>query len=328
MPHRAPPKWTRPGTEAIGGSSPAEADATASAVATPDTPAEADTPPPIVPLTAGPTGPAVSVVGPLLIISERVGAEEASDDHETEIRRVSLYDVGTDKYWSAFDHRNVRPTPSSVGRSAVQRAGTHLVVWSMGQVARVALNGQIETVLFEDAEIRTIEISPDGTKVAVLYGEPGTLVVLDATTGAEQLRLGSADPALGPLQHGGHTGQLSMGDWHMDGNALSITADDYGADLTAILGLDGSIRVLPGDWSLSPDLRYALKFGQVIDLGPHTRHAPVWDRWDVRPHYHSPSLDPGRIAGSQDGGACPLYPRLPDGRVEWASAPPRQRQHA
>ena len=264
------------------------ADATASPVATPDTPTpieEADIPPPIVPLTAGPSGPAVPVVGPLLIISERVGAEETSDDHEIEIRRVSLYDVGAERYWTAFDYRSVRLLDwPRTDLSAVQLAGTHLIVWSMEQVARLTLAGHIETVLFEDPEIRAIQVSPDEKHVAILYGEPGTLVVLDATTAVERLRVAGDDPALAAWHDSGSTVRLELGNWHADGTALSIIAQPghYREKNTVILGLDGSVRVLPEDWwPLSPDLRYALRVGEIIErIGP-PGHAPFWDRCDV-----------------------------------------------
>ena len=274
-----------PVTEAIESSSLAETDATASAVATPDTPAEADAAPPIVPLTAASDGPAVPVTGPLLVLSERVDAEENTGDRETEIRRVSLYDVGAERYWTAFDYRSVRLLDwLRTDLSAVQLVGTHLIVWSLGQVARVSLAGQIEAILFEDTEIRAIQVSPDGTHVAVLYDVPGTLVVLDTATAVERLRVASDDPALAAWHDSGSTVRLELGHWQPDGTALSISdqpAYDWERN-TAIVGLDGSVRVLPEDWWwLSPDLRYALRVGEIIEWSARTRHAPLWDRWDV-----------------------------------------------
>ena len=73
----------------------------------------------------------MTVRGPLLVLSERVGAEEETDDREVELRRIVVYDVGADRYWTAFEYRNVR-MGSSVGLSAVQPAGTSLIVWSEG----------------------------------------------------------------------------------------------------------------------------------------------------------------------------------------------------
>ena len=281
-------------TEAIESSSPAEAEAAAPAVATPGTPGTPGTPvpieevalpPPIVPLTAASNGPVVPVTGPLLVLSERVGAEENTGDRETEIRRVSLYDVGTERYWTAFDYRSVRLLDwPRTDLSAVQLVGTHLIVWSMEQVARLTLAGQVETVLFEDSEIRAIQVSPDGTHVAILYGVPGTLVVLDTTTAVERLRVASDDPALAAWHDPESTVRLEMGNWHADGTALSITDQParYWEKNTAILGLDGSVRILPEDWWwLSPDLRYALRVGEIIEWSARTGHAPLWDRWDV-----------------------------------------------
>ena len=304
-----------PVVEAIESSSPAETDATASAGATPNIAAEvdiptpieeADTPPPIVPLTAASDGPAVPVTGPLLILSEaleyRGGRWKVYEDErqvwlQDRTSRVYLYDVSTDQYWTPFDYRHTTLVATqndyasfsnlNIARSGIQPAGTHLIAWTDDQVHRVALTGHLEAMLFEHAEIRTIKVSPDGTHVAVLYGEPGTLVVLNAINGAERLRVAGDDPALEPLHDNGGTVRLEMGNWHADGNALSIAdrpARYLDAD-TAILGLDGSIRVLPQDWwSLSPDLRYAIRVGGVIPAVPGSapiEHQYIWDRWEV-----------------------------------------------
>ena len=290
-----PPETTPPVPEPPADPTPTDTDALAPAIATPDSFAEADTPapieadlpPPIMPLTESATGPAVSLTGPLLVLSERVDAEQTSDDHEIEIRRVSLYDVGTERYWVAFDYRSVRLLDwPSTDLSAVQPAGTGLIVWSVDQIHRVSLSGHSEALLFEHDAIRAIRVSPDGTHVAILYGEPGTLVALDALTGAEVLRVTSDDPALGPLRNGGPYELLSMGDWRADGNALSLTARSptpttFFPPYTVILELDGTIRVLPENRFLSPDLRYAIRFGEIIEWSARTGHAPLWDRWEV-----------------------------------------------
>ena len=282
-----------PVTEASESSSPAEADATASA-ATPDiaaevdppTPIASDAPPPIVPLTAASDGPAVPVVGPLIVVSEDVNVWRDVEGQAIETRRVFLVDRATGRYWPAFDYHNATITHRDFGihgrlhlslRSAVQPAGRHLIVWATGQVARVSLGGQIEAVLLEDAAIRAVQVSPDGSHVAILYGWPGTILVLETATGAERLRLTSADP--GVLT--GSTGALYLGTWHADGAALSITTelDWKQSGTTTIVGLDGSLRVLPEDWWwLSPDLRYALRFGKhVAGYG----HMLTHDRWEV-----------------------------------------------
>ena len=219
------------------------------------------------------------MTGPLLVLSERVGAEEESDDREVELRQIVIYDVGAEQYWTAFEYRNVR-VGSSGGLSAVQPAGTSLVVWSEGQIRRMSLSGELEALLLEDHVIREIEVSPDGTKVAVMLGDPGTLLLLDAASGEELLRVESDNPDLGPLQGGARHGRLALGDWHADGNAVSITAGDYsGATAhTAVLRLDGDVRVLPEGALVSSDLRYAIHFGEVVGL---LHHALVWDKLDV-----------------------------------------------
>ncbi len=217
------------------------------------------------------------MTGPLLVFSERVGVEEETDEQQVVLHEVVAYDLGADRYWTAFEYRHVRPRVHGAlreGFSAVQPAGTSLVVWSEGQVRRMSLNGEMEALLLEDHVIREIEVSPDGTKVAVMSGEPGTLLVLDAASGEELLRVEGDNPDLGTLQGGGRHGRLALGDWHADGNAVSITADDY----TAILPLDGDIRVLPEGSRVSSDLRYAIHFGEVVGL---LHHALVWDKLDV-----------------------------------------------
>ena len=263
-------------------------------------------PPAIVPITPTPTGPPrlVGVVGPLLVFSSPVGVERRTGDHVIGNRRVSLYEIETDQYWDAFDyvfsrHRWGRDD----GRSRVQHAGTQLIVWSRDQIARVTLTGQVETVLFEDAAIQAFAVSPDGTHVAVLYGEPSTLIVLDTATGEERLRVASSDLDPQPLRDNWSREQLRLGTWYADGTALSITAynvrlvsfprdpDTSGSQepivalvdnaRTAILGLDGSVRVLPEDWwPLSPDLRYAIRRGSVIKAGKYSP-GNIWDRWDI-----------------------------------------------
>ncbi len=199
---------------------------------------------------------------------------------------VFLVDRATGRYWPAFDYHNATITHRDFDihnrlhlflHSAVQPAGRHLIAWATGQVARVSLGGQIEAVLLEDAAIRAVQVSPDGTHVAILYGWPGTILVLETATGAERLRLTSADP--GVLT--GSTGALYLGTWHADGDALSITTelDRVQSGTTTIVGLDGSLRVLPDDWVwLSPDLRYALRFGESVG---GAGHLPVWQHWEV-----------------------------------------------
>ncbi len=256
--------------------------ATATAVTTsPGTSTPVPSPTATATPTPEPTPVPVTPTGPLLVFSERVGAEQDIDEREIEMRQIVVYDVGAERYWTPFEYRNVRV--DSIGLSAVQPAGTSLLVWSEGQVRRMSLTGESEALLLEDDSISEIRVSPDGTKVAVMAGEPGTLLVLDAVSGEELLRVASDDPSLGSLRDGGRYGRLALGTWHAEGNAISVTAGDYSgpAAHTAILRLDGDVRVLPEGALVSLDLRYAIQLGEVIEWSHRTQHAPVWASLEI-----------------------------------------------
>ena len=229
-----------------------------------------------------PTGPAVTVAGPLIVLSDRLdeGEMEGSGARErwVETRRVYVYDVATEQYWAAFDYRHAREGRSYGAHfSAVHPAGTSLIVWSDGQVRRVGLNGYTEAILFEHDWIGDIKASPDGMKVAITYGlHPGqdvfplNLLVLDATTGAELLHVKMPDPLLAPLRDhwsdcyaSDRPATLLLGNWHMDGESLHISGYRCQAS-SAILTMDGALRILPENWVLSPDLRYALQLGEPV----------------------------------------------------------------
>ena len=276
---------------------------------------EPEVAPAIVAIPLSAPGPPVPVVGPLLVFSGPVpvGVARTRREPGQATRRVSLYDMETDQYWDAFDYSPRRQWNHHYkrwdysyekGRLGVQVAGTQLILWSMDQIVRVTLTGQIETVLFEDADIRAFEVSPAGAHVAILYGLSGTLIVLDAATGAERLRVANNAPVIKALR-GPSGGILSLGHWQVDGTALTLTIGTrklvspppdsdasespppiealVDGQRTAIIGLDGTTRVLPDDWwPLSPDLRYAIRRGFVIKAGTYS-YSPgmIWDRWDV-----------------------------------------------
>ena len=280
--------------------------------------AEPEVGPAIVPISSSAPGPPVPVVGPLLVFSGPVpvGVARTRREPGQAIRRVSLYDMETDQYWDAFDYSPRRQWNHQYERwdhsydydkrIGVQVAGTQLILWSMDQIVRVTLTGQIETVLFEDTDIRAFAVSPDGAHVAILYGLSGTLIVLDAATGAERLRITNNAPVIKALR--GPTGGVpDLGHWQVDGTAITLTNvtrkvvsppspldwDVSGSPpliealvdglQTAIIGLDGTTRVLPDDWwPVSPDLRYAILRGFVIKAGTYS-YSPgiIWDRWDV-----------------------------------------------
>ena len=299
---------------------------TPSVTASPDataTPAPAATPEPVTPAatatatpsptptptpTPVPTPPAVTVTGPLLVFSDalepRRNQREKTDEEgrvlaETAeaVNRVYIYDLGSDKLWTAFDYLHavfvsiagystgwgsvVSVHGISIDRSAVQLAGTSLIVWSEGQIRRVGLNGETEAVLFEHEEITWFEVSPDGTTVAVMYGAPTwfqdrvPLVVLDTSTGEELLHTSSRFAPLSMWSDGSSPRPR----WNADGTALLIAEDDA----QQLLTLDGEFHTVPEDWILSPDLRYALRFGEEAGVIRFNRHesSTVWQSFDV-----------------------------------------------
>ena len=251
---------------------------TPQAPATPDpspTPAAAPTPAP------APPPQAVSVEGPLLVLSERVGVGVGVDpDYRgTALRRIVIYDVGSERYWTAHEYRDARGDGEGLQPAVVRPAGTALLVLSEGELRRAGLSGETEAVLLTGGAVREILVSPDGANVAVMRGTPGTLLVLDALNGRELLRVGSDHPALGALRGGDRDGRLELVAWHADGAAVSVTAD--GGARTAVLSLGGDIGVLPPNALVSDDLRYAIRFGETIEASATTGHAPVWESLEV-----------------------------------------------
>ena len=125
-----------------------------------------------------------------------------------------------------------------------------------------------------------------------MHGEPGSLVVLDVSNGDQLLRVPSDHPDLGSLRYGGRSSQLALGNWRDDGTALSITASDHSGSQahTAVLRLTGGIRVLAEGLVVSPDLRYAIRIGEIIAFDYTTSHAPLWESLMVL------DVDTGRVA--------------------------------
>lgn len=164
-----------------------------------------------------------------------------------------LYDIGLDRYWVASEYRDDR-SRANRDRPAVQPAGTTLMVWSEGRVSRLALDGTVEAVLVEDPAIRDVLVSPDATKVAGLTGR-GELLVLDVATGEEELRV--KHPELNATSQT----RLELEAWNADGNAVGVR---NGWEIV-VVALDGTIRTLPPYSEISPDLRYALRFGSAVE---------------------------------------------------------------
>ena len=338
---------------------PPTATATPTPTATP-VPTAATTPAPTATATPTPTpfptptGPAVSVTGPLLVLSERLGEGEweGSDVRRrwVETRRVYLYDIGMEKYWAAFDYRHARERSwSGVHFSAVRPAGERLIVWSDRQVRRVGLNGYTEAILFEHPWINEIRVSPDGLKVAITYerhpmsgASPHRLLVLDIATGAELLNIGWTDALLEPLREAApDVDAFSLGVWHGDSGSLSLIAHEptcgwcYPPRPTAIVSLDGGIEVLPEGWVPSPDLRHALRLGEVagyLDGGKHVGSIAVQEGFDV---LDMESEEVWTVAAEEGGGlivsrrtwwSSASYVRFQElaAEPEWRDKPPRE----
>ena len=259
---------------------PAAATPIVTATATPS-PTPAPSPTAVATPTPEPTPPPVTVTGPLLVLSEIVEVDEGRPRHgRTQTRRVYVYDLSADRYWVAFDYPHT-VLGSGRERSAVKVAGESLIVWSEDEVRHVSLAGETERVLFEHDQISWFEPSPDGTKVAIVYGvnpSGGTrhagVLVIDIATGQELLDTGRRfDPIFT-----GYAYDLWQR-WHGDSTALLV--EEQGQP--GLLRLDGTFDVLPEDWHVSPDLRYALRVGEevgAISLNPHETRI-VWDSLDV-----------------------------------------------
>ena len=304
-----------------------------------------------VPPDPAPADHAVPVTGPLLVFSDRLGGAVEAGGFVEETRRLYVYDLGARQYWTAFDYGRTIPRnlvhicPPSIDEtcgsyfrrfrlegyfrfeygfpgyfdalaipSSVQVAGTGFVVSSNTHVWHVSLDGRVATTLFEHQRIRNVAVSPDGTRVAIMHGEPGTLLVVDVASGDELLSVGSDHPGLVALRGAEPDSTLlTLGEWSANGEAISIAANSwYGGYRThparrlavAILTLDGDVDVLPDGWTLSRNLRYAFR--------PSSEHPGLAESVDVI------DIESGRVirtVGEADGRVV-----LPD---SWHQGPDR-----
>ncbi len=283
-PTAAPTSETTPTRAPATPAQTAPATPVATATATPAATA-APTPAPSPTATATPspepTPSPVIVTGPLLVFSEIVEVDEGRPRYgRTETRRIYAYDLSADRYWIAFDYHHT-VLGSRQERSAVKVAGESLIVWTEDEVRHVSIAGETERVLFQYDQISWFEPSPDGTKVAIVYGvnpSGGTrhagVLVIDIATGRELLDTGRRfDPIFT-----GYSNVLRQR-WHADGTALLV--EERGKP--GLLRLDGTFDVLPEDWHISPDLRHALRVGEEIGGISLNRHhgRVVWESLEV-----------------------------------------------
>ena len=211
--------------------------------------------------------PLASVTGPLAVFTAE---SEIWTDAGGWGRAREMYalDTATGRYWRAFS-----------GRVGVATAGERLIIWDGERVRRVWLAGG-DQVLYEGEDIRQVEVSPDGAKVAVMEGG-GTLTVLDATTGETLLRV-AGQAELTALLPDASARTFSLLGWNITSDRLAVAAVEKGhlysmaveGSHTGILALDGALRVLPlNARNLSPDFRYAIQ--------PRADYWFAWDGFDV-----------------------------------------------
>ncbi len=196
--------------------------------------------------------PDASVAGPLAVFTVESGEAWTDEDGFGRARDVYVLDTATDRYWRAFAYRSASP-------DGVLTAGARLIVWGEREVRRIRLEGWAEAALLESENIRQVEVSPDGAKVAVME-ENGALTVLDVATGETLLRVESRTELAMLLPDAPERG-FSLEGWNAASDRLAVAVNaPMGESRTGIFTLDGALRLLPpnaGD--LSPDFRHAIQ---------------------------------------------------------------------
>ena len=235
---------------------------------------------PLFPLCS-PGIPLVPTAGPYVVFREWIEGDRSS---------VFVYDVGLGKYWIAVDRIPLRE---------VLIADTDLIVWTGNQILRVGLHGYTKRVLFVGEDIQELRLSPDMSKLAISYGRPLNLVVVEIGSADQLLKVEADDPRLMALRQVGWGSddnpgrQLRLGEWSAGGDALSLRAGrqfdwyEYYPGLIeqhqqAILSLDGEQSVLPTGWLLSAGLSYALNPGELLTARRFWENDTyLWREFDV-----------------------------------------------
>ena len=268
-----------------------------------------------VPRPSAPQSPPArgEMVGPLLAWSEVGGHEaEVAEDGAKRfhaLRRVMVYDAGTERSWRALDYRY--PPPDYVaeihpayaeGRPTMQvqmsRAGFTVWVedgWNAGTVRFVSLEGR-ETTLIEHRAIRGVLLSPSGERAVVRVepeGMDGALLIFDLPSGRLNQRVALSDLhdwfpdywwSEGVVRF--RPAWLEPTRWNTDETAFTIVGfhDDWTGGLlyrdsrTGVLSFDGSFRLLPPDViekALSPDFRYIAR-----GRNPAGEYVSRWESWE------------------------------------------------
>ena len=205
---------------------------------------------------------AVFLVEDIVDMSEREKAELADElgvrrdelGHERRYRyRAAALDLGTGERWFL----------SGIS-DQLALAGTQLVAWTEDHIHLVALDGEVETVLFQPDRRWTFSapiVSPDGSMLAFTLSPPiprneaDSIIVLDILSGSEVLRVSEEDIRLEFI------GDLALRRWSTDGEALLVAHELRDDALQIILTLEGDHYVFPDEprtSDFSPDLRHAI----------------------------------------------------------------------
>lgn len=237
----------------------------------------------------------VSIAGPVIVFTDLSGL----------VTRVIALDTASGAAWMVLEAeddkarlriRGGRATDVYGHRTQVRVAGSQLIVSDGAEIRRVALDGSTDAVLWSppaigSAGIRDLEVSPDGTKIAVAHDSgPRVATVVNALTGDEILSVDGDDPRFRPYAKW-QPDWFGIGNWNTSSDAFAV--ESYDADdpayqqwvewwedyfghraiwsppqPVAILSTDGAVRVLYAPerlhhWlvGLSPDFRYLIMRG-------------------------------------------------------------------
>ena len=219
--------------------------------------------------------PHASVAGPLAVFTAESGNAWSDADGWGVAESVYVLDTGTGKYWRAFDYW--RDYPYQYWPGGVATAGDRLIAWDERQVRRVWLDGWSRTVLYEGEDIREVEVSPDGMKVAVME-EDGALTVLATATGEALLRVESQTELTALLPDAPERSFYLEG-WNAASDRIAVAASREGDRHTGILTLDGALHLLPPNTShLSPDFRHTIR---PRTIAGHGYFGWAWSGFDV-----------------------------------------------
>jgi hypothetical protein len=208
----------------------------------------------------------------LLVYMQRGTQVIAKDDRSLPTWSIVTYDPATQRQLSSFV---VGDPDTHEAASQAVLAGGRVVVNFEQKLVSYALDGSDPRDLFVSLPgfIISISASPDGSKIAFAYVDgtkcPETphwclstdatfIYVIDATTGAELLRVPQSDPGFD-----GYFGQAALITWRDDGAAFAVTSYTYTeepGDLATVT-LQGDVKTYGfrgGDAELvSPDARHA-----------------------------------------------------------------------